>query len=129
MKKGYVLGLLAVFVIFASLGSQCQKVTDPAGDMMTGYSNPEYAPPFNAADFENHAACEGACGQYYADMLQEESETHSETMADLKGNDPVVKQLRQNEILRHKDEVDNIKEAREECRRLCHDQGGVSGGF
>jgi hypothetical protein len=129
MKTGYVLGLLAVFVVFASLGSQCQKVTDPAGDTFTGYSNPEYAPPFNAADFADEPTCQAACNAYYNEMKMDEIEYHKEMMDGLQGSDPAVKQMRKDEIQRHNDEMKAIQTARNECVRSCHDQGGISGGF
>lgn len=129
MKKRYVLGLLAIFVVFATLGSQCQKVTDPASNSQSEYSNAEYAPPFSPPDFENEASCQQACGQYYADMMTDENGRHSEVMQGLTGNLADVKQMRQEEISRHKDTVGEIRDARKQCIRDCHDQGGASGGF
>lgn len=129
MKKGYLLGLLAVFVIFASLGSQCQKVTDPASDAMTGYSNPAYAPPFSTSDFADEPTCQSACSGYYNDFKADEIETHKDVLADLRGNDPNVQQMRKDEIERHREALREIQNARNQCVRSCHDQGGVSGGF
>lgn len=129
MKKAYVLGLLAIFVVFASLGSQCQKVTDPAEGGMTGYSSSEYAPPFNTSDFDDEPTCQAACNDYYNGMKMEEIERHQEAMAELTGSDEIVKEMRKDEIRFHIEEMRRIQGARNECVRSCHDQGGVSGGF
>jgi hypothetical protein len=129
MKKGYVLGLLAVFVVFASLGSQCQKITDPAGSGMTGYSNPAYAPPFSPSDFDSEETCQSACNGYYTGLLEEENLRHEEVMDGLEGGDPETKLLRKEEIELHKTNVREIQDARYQCVKGCHDQGGMSGGF
>ena len=129
MKKLYFVGLVAVFVAFATLGFQCQKVTDPASDSLSGYSSPEYAPPFSASDFDDAESCQYACNDYYSDMLEAENERHSEVMDGLEGGSDDVKEMRREEIQRHKDTVGEIQAARKQCVRDCHDQGGMTGGF
>jgi hypothetical protein len=129
MKKLYLVGMLAVFVAFATLGFQCQKVTDPASDATSGYHSAEYAPPFSASDFDNAETCKEACNEYYSDMLDDEGYRHSEVMDGLTGGSDDVQELRRQEILLHKDNVKYIQDARKQCWRDCHDQGGLSGGF
>jgi hypothetical protein len=129
MKKRYVLGLLAVFVAFASVGSQCQKVTDPAGSSLAEYSNPAYAPPFSPSDFADEPTCQAACNRYYNGLKADEMEEHKEIMDDLQGNDPEIQQMRKEELERHHEALREIQDARQQCVRDCHDQGGVSGGF
>jgi hypothetical protein len=129
MKKLYLVGMLATFVAFATLGFQCQKVTDPASDTTSGYFSPEYAPPFSASDFEDAESCQYACNDYYSDMLETENERHDEVMDGLTGGSDEVKELRREEILLHKDTVRYIQDARQQCVRDCHSQGGLSGGF
>ena len=129
MKKGYLLGLLAVFVVFASLGSQCQKVMDPADGSATGYSSPEYEPPFSTSNFATESNCKNACDRYYCQLWDKEMERHKAIMQCLKGNHPIVKKLRRREIKRHRRVLWSIHKAHKYCRRTCHDQGGASGGF
>jgi hypothetical protein len=129
MKKRYVLGLLAVFIVFATIGSQCQKVTEPASVARSAYPHPEYAPPFSASDFSSEQTCQAACNEYYTGMLTDENRRHSEVMKGLSGNSSEVKEMRREEISRHKETVREIQEARQQCVRDCHDQGGASGGF
>ena len=129
MKKGHILGVLALIAVFSVTGFQCHKVTDPASDGLSEYSNPDYAPPFNASDFSSEANCQSACNKYYTGLLKDENAYHSDAMKGFKGNDPQVKQDRAEEIDRHKLAVAEIQDARRQCIRDCHDQGGVSGGF
>ncbi len=129
MKKRYISGVLVVLVGLAALGLQCQKVTDPASESNYEYPSPEYAPPFSASDFSSEQSCQSACAEHYAGMTKDENKRHSEAMKDLAGNSHGVKELRRQEVDRHKAELKEIQEARKQCIRDCHDQGGVSGGF
>jgi hypothetical protein len=129
MKKLYLVGLAAVFVAFATLGFQCQKVTDPASDGSTDYGNSEYAPPFDPSDCKNPESCRSACNDYYAKILKAENQRHIQVMKKLRGNSKAVKKLRLEEIKRHVDAVRDILRACRQCIRSCHDQGGLHGGF
>jgi hypothetical protein len=128
MKKRYVLGLLAIMVAFATLGFQCQKVTDPASNTAYEYPSPEYAPPFSTSDFDNEESCQYACNEYYSALLEAENEYHDEVMSGLDGG-PELKDEKKAEIERHKQAVRMIQDARQQCVRDCHDQGGIDGGF
>ncbi len=128
MKKLYVVGIIAMFVAFASLGFQCQKVTDPASST-SEYNNPAYAPPFSTADFDDEESCQYACNEYYSGLLEAENMRHDEVMDSLEGGTQEIRDLRREEILRHKETVGEIQDARQQCVRDCHDQGGMDGGF
>ena len=116
MKKRYLVGLLAVFIAFSLLGAKCQRVTDP--------SSAEYSLPYEGQTFRNMGECISWCNKYYKEMLLEENERHREAMQACE--DPQCKNA---ETKIHQENVKRIQWERAECRRSCHDQGSVGGGF